>query len=117
VYRTVVFKTVAGQSRCPHEQGTAPREKFRLEFADGLTQLTVFSKGASEVAFPLYIKNESPRGVSAGNGAAVLVAPLVGCNAICGQRSMLTLWNRCNAGGPWGIRLYRAAFQQLRRRL
>jgi len=45
VYRTTVFKTVGGQSRCPHEQGTAAREKFRLEFADGLTELTVFSKG------------------------------------------------------------------------
>lgn len=60
VYRTVVFKTVAGQSRCPHEQGTAPREKFKLEFADGLTDLTVFSKGEGEVSFPMYILNESP---------------------------------------------------------
>lgn len=60
VYQTTVFRTVAGQSRCPWEVGTAPRTLFSLELADGLKKLTMFSKGADTVEFPLVLKNFSP---------------------------------------------------------
>jgi len=54
VYGTTVFKTIGGQSRCPHEIGTEARERFDLELADGLKKDTLFSKGEESIAFDLY---------------------------------------------------------------
>ena len=59
LYKTVVFETVSGRSKCPHERGTVPRENWVLEFEGGLKQLSI-TADSDTVQFEVDLINHSP---------------------------------------------------------